>query len=105
MGRAVLGTYAILDLGPESVLSGVLRRRVTQAFLCVPCTGPPQQYPGQEDYYGEQYNHAGQGAAEGGVRVPEGFRLSRFLWGWGQTVGNLSSINTCLPFDKTLLDP
>lgn len=27
--------------------------------------GPPQQYPGQEDYYGDQYSHAGQGASEG----------------------------------------
>lgn len=27
--------------------------------------GPPQQYSGQEDYYGEQYSHGGQGPAEG----------------------------------------
>lgn len=37
--------------------------------LCVCCVyvyvGPPQQYPGQEDYYGDQYSHAGQGASEG----------------------------------------
>ncbi|KAG5841891.1 hypothetical protein ANANG_G00171830 [Anguilla anguilla] len=25
----------------------------------------PQQYPGQEDYYGEQYSHGGQGVPEG----------------------------------------
>lgn len=40
-------------------------------YLCVCCVcvyvyvGPPQQYPGQEDYYGDQYSHAGQGASEG----------------------------------------
>ncbi|XP_015209318.1 protein SSXT isoform X6 [Lepisosteus oculatus] len=30
-----------------------------------PQQGPPQQYAGQEDYYGEQYSHGGQGAPEG----------------------------------------
>ena len=28
-------------------------------------SGPPQQYSGQEDYYGEQYSHGGQGPPEG----------------------------------------
>ncbi|KAL0613512.1 Protein SSXT [Plecturocebus cupreus] len=28
-------------------------------------TGPPQQYSGQEDYYGDQYSHGGQGPPEG----------------------------------------
>lgn len=27
--------------------------------------GPPQQYSGQEDYYGDQYSHGGQGPPEG----------------------------------------
>ncbi|XP_066575670.1 protein SSXT isoform X2 [Amia ocellicauda] len=30
-----------------------------------PQQGPPQQYAGQEDYYGEQYSHGGQGTPEG----------------------------------------
>lgn len=33
--------------------------------VCMLYVGPPQQYPGQEDYYGDQYSHAGQGASEG----------------------------------------
>lgn len=32
--------------------------------MCV-ILGPPQQYSGQEDYYGEQYSHGGQGTPEG----------------------------------------
>lgn len=28
-------------------------------------SGPPQQYSGQEDYYGDQYSHGGQGPPEG----------------------------------------
>lgn len=34
-------------------------------FVYIFSSGPPQQYPGQEDYYGEQYSHGGQGAPEG----------------------------------------
>uniref|UniRef100_A0ABI7WF49 SS18 N-terminal domain-containing protein n=1 Tax=Felis catus TaxID=9685 RepID=A0ABI7WF49_FELCA len=30
-----------------------------------PQQGPPQQYSGQEDYYGDQYSHGGQGPPEG----------------------------------------
>ncbi|XP_058878080.1 protein SSXT-like isoform X6 [Acipenser ruthenus] len=30
-----------------------------------PQQGPPQQYAGQEDYYGEQYSHGAQGPPEG----------------------------------------
>ncbi|XP_023682512.1 protein SSXT isoform X1 [Paramormyrops kingsleyae] len=30
-----------------------------------PQQGPPQQYASQEDYYGEQYSHGGQGTPEG----------------------------------------
>ena len=36
----------------------------TLTFVC-PHPGPPQQYPGQEEYYGEQYSHGSQGAPEG----------------------------------------
>ncbi|XP_058872445.1 protein SSXT isoform X2 [Acipenser ruthenus] len=39
-----------------------------------PQQGPPQQYAGQEDYYGEQYSHGAQGPPEGhtdyGYRQP-----------------------------------
>ena len=28
-------------------------------------SGPPQQYAGQEDYYGDQYSHGAQGPPEG----------------------------------------
>ncbi|TKC47937.1 hypothetical protein EI555_008835, partial [Monodon monoceros] len=31
----------------------------------MPQGGPPQQYSGQEDYYGDQYSHGGQGPPEG----------------------------------------
>ncbi|KAK7826848.1 hypothetical protein U0070_026444 [Myodes glareolus] len=30
-----------------------------------PQQGPPQQFSGQEDYYGDQYSHGGQGPPEG----------------------------------------
>lgn len=37
--------------------------------MLMPCllwfAGPPQQYSGQEDYYGDQYGHGGQGPPEG----------------------------------------
>uniref|UniRef100_A0A3B3TAV5 SS18 subunit of BAF chromatin remodeling complex n=1 Tax=Paramormyrops kingsleyae TaxID=1676925 RepID=A0A3B3TAV5_9TELE len=36
-----------------------------------PQQGPPQQYASQEDYYGEQYSHGGQGTPEGGLLWPD----------------------------------
>uniref|UniRef100_A0A673K1P3 SS18 N-terminal domain-containing protein n=1 Tax=Sinocyclocheilus rhinocerous TaxID=307959 RepID=A0A673K1P3_9TELE len=33
-----------------------------------PHQGPPQQYPGQEEYYTEQYSHGGQAASEGNAQ-------------------------------------
>lgn len=34
-------------------------------LLNPPQQGPAKQYSGQEDYYGEQYSHGGQGPPEG----------------------------------------
>lgn len=52
------GTLKSLD---KTLIRSVL---VVLMSFCV-FLGPPQQYPGQEEYYTEQYSHGAQGAPEG----------------------------------------
>lgn len=72
----------------------------TLTFAC-PNPGPPQQYPGQEEYYGDQYSHGGQGAPEGAVTsfynlLSPSFSLPNFCaWDIGQNL-NLSENEKCL---------
>ncbi|MBN3284623.1 SSXT protein, partial [Polyodon spathula] len=51
-----------------------------------PQQGPPQQYAGQEDYYGEQYSHGSQGSAEGPSQGTPG-QYPSYSQGQGQQYG------------------
>lgn len=58
-GEYIWDIFLILKLSESS------RKQVIYILTGCGFSGPPQQYSGQEDYYGDQYSHGGQGPPEG----------------------------------------